>query len=400
MLKEILLKYLPLGMIYRLRKLHQLQIVLTYYFLRIFPINNRKIIITNYSGKGYGDNGKYIVQEILGRKLNYDLVWIVNVNSEKEFPKQIRTVQYGSLKAIYEEVTAKIWIDNCRKSSLVKKREGQFYIQTWHGGIALKRIEKDVETKLSNEYVENAKHDSAMADLFISNSKFCTELYRSAFWYDGEILECGYPRNDILINCHHYTKHKVFRCFGLDDDTKIILYAPTYRADHNMDVYALDYNQILRALEKKDGCNWMFLVRMHPNISGMADAVTYNEKVINATHYDDMQELMGASDILITDYSSTMFEFMLMQKPVFLYATDLEEYILERDFYFDIFSLPFPLAKSNEELIEYLISFSKVQYLNGLISFANKLVLMEAGKAAKKIVDRIEMIIGSAHQYN
>jgi len=393
MVKNFLLNQLPSSMLFVLRKVYQNGIILAYYFLRIFPINHKKIIVTNYYGKGYGDNGKYIAEEILRRNLNCDLVWLVNKNYEKGFPEPIRTVRYGSLKARYEEVTAKIWIDNSRKSSLVRKREGQFYIQTWHGGIALKRVEKDVENKLRNGYVIDAKHDSTMADLFISNSKFTTKLYRSAFWYDGEILECGYPRNTILISCPQDIKHKVFRFFDLADDTKIVLYAPTFRGDHNMEVYDLEYNRILTALEKKYSCNWVILFRLHPDISEKADAIAYNQKVINATRYDDMQELMVASDVLITDYSSTMFEFMLMHKPVFLYATDLDEYVLDRDLYFDIFSLPFPVADSNDKLVEDLICFNEAQYLNGLRLFLSDIVLMEDERAAETIVDRIEMLI-------
>jgi CDP-glycerol glycerophosphotransferase len=362
----------------------------------VFPIKNKKLVITNCFGKGFGDNSKYIAEEILKKKLECDLVWIVDdSHCGEKFPSQIRTVRYGSLIAKYEETTAKIWIDNFRKDSSVRKRKGQFYIQTWHGGVALKKIEKDVEKKLNIKYLEDAKNDSLMADLFISNSQFCTDLYRKSFWYYGAILECGYPRNDVLINSPNVKKEKVIRYFELDDDTKIILYAPTFRDDYNMEAYNLDYEMILKIIENTYEGKWIFLIRMHPNISERADTISYNSKLINATHYNDMQEIMAASDILITDYSSTMFEFMLMKKPVFLFATDLEKFKVDRDLYFDIYSLPFPVAENNQKLVDNITSFNEPLYLKNVSSFKKEIGLIEDGTAAKKIVEIIEEILAS-----
>lgn len=363
----------------------------------IFPIKKNKIVICNYYGKGYGDNGKYIVEEIIRRELDYDIVWLLKKDlfGKCKFPPNIRIVLYNSIRGLYEMATSKIWIDNCRKTFYPIKRKNQYYIQTWHGSVMLKKVEKDAENKLDITYINSCKNDSKMADLFLSNSKFTSNLFKKSFWYDGKIFECGSPRNDILINRPNDIKNKVFRYFGLDDDTKIVLYAPTFRVDSNMEVYNLKFIQILTALKKKHGCNWIFLVRLHPNISQKADAVSYNAQVINATNYDDMQELMVASDILMTDYSSTMFEFMLMQKPVFLYTTDIAEYITDRDLYFDIFSLPFPVAENNDKLLEYISSFNEAQYLNAVASFTNEIVLIDDGRATEKIVEKIETMIGS-----
>lgn len=390
MLKDILVRCLPSGIITVIKKLYHMVVILTYYILRIFPIKNNKIIITSYCGRGYGDNGKYITEELLRRNLDFDIVWIVKGNEKEAFPEQIRTVRYGSLKAKYEEVTAKFWIDNCRKSYLVRKRKSQFYIQTWHGGIALKRIEKDAEHVLSKGYIKNAKHDSKISDLLISNSKFCTELYRSAFWYDGEILECGYPRNDILIQRPKHIRDKVYSFYNLDQHAKIALYAPTFRADGNVEVYDLLFEEIIKLLEKKYGCRWVFMVRLHPNISEKSNMVFGNKKVIDVTCYDDMQELMLSSEIFITDYSSTMFEFMLTGKPVFLYAKDIEKYKNERNFYFKFNSLPFSIAETNEELMRHILFFNKDEYIDKVESFKRIIGLKEKGIASKMIVNRIQ----------
>lgn len=131
-----------------------------FFIFKLIPINNKKVVVSNYYGKGYGDNPKYIVSELLSTKKDYDIVWLVLPNKNYEFPNGIRTVKYSTLRSIYELATAKIWIDNCRKFSSITKRENQFYIQTWHGGIALKKIEKDTEDTLTAKYIKDAICDS------------------------------------------------------------------------------------------------------------------------------------------------------------------------------------------------------------------------------------------------
>jgi len=363
--------------------------IFLYYFFRIFPIQKNKIFIQSYYGKGYGDNPKYIVENILSHGLNFKLVWAVNPELSKEFPQTIKLVPYNSYRSIYEEVTAKIWIDNCRKQNNVKKRKSQYYIQTWHGILGLKKVEKDVEDKLTLNYINDAKHDSMLADLFISDSKFTSQLYRSSFWYNGDILECGSPRVDILLNQNHDIKNKVRKYFNISEDIKIVLYAPTFRNDYNTDVFNINYELLLKTMERHTNETWIIFIRMHPNISDKSDFIEYNEKIFNASNYDDIQELLIAGDILITDYSSCITEFALMNKPAFLYINDYEQYKNDRDFYFDLFSLPFPCAVNNNELIQNIINFNNESYLHSLNDFFMKVSIVKDGNASQKVVDKI-----------
>ena len=365
------------------------------YFFWLFPIKNNKIVVCNYYGKGFGDNGKYIVNELINQKYNYDIVWLVKKKSNYnlEFPKEIRTVKYNSFIGLYELATAKIWIDNCRKSFYPPKRKSQYYIQTWHGGIALKQVEKDVEKNLSKLYVDIAKNDSKMADLFISNSNFCTKMYRSAFWYKGEILEAGSPRCDILFKNPQAIHDKVRNYFNISPDSRILIYAPTFRVDSNTEVYNIDYERLLQVLEKKFGGKWVILVRLHPNISFKDSFLKNISSVINATKYSDMYELLVASDILITDYSSTMFEFSFTGKPVFLYAADIEEYRKDRNFYFDIYSLPYPIAENNDELCNNIKMFDNITYLEKLEQLFSDIGLNENGNASQHVANIIKKVI-------
>jgi CDP-glycerol glycerophosphotransferase len=391
-MKKMLKRYTPEFLVGFIRKILSGNY---FYFLWLFPIKSNKIVVCNYYGKGYGDNGKYIVEKLIEDKVNCEIVWLLknDLEGKVKFPDMVRTVKYGSFKAIFEMATAKIWIDNCRKLYSPPKRKSQYYIQTWHGGIALKRIEKDVQNKLSSFYVQDAKYDSRIANLFLSNSTFCTNLYNSTFWYEGEILECGSPRCDILVNENSIWNNKIRDFYNIDRNKSILIYAPTFRADLNTKIYNIDFERLIKTLEKKFSGDWVVLVRLHPNVSTKDNFMTFSSKIINATNYDDMYELMAGSDILITDYSSSMFEFSFMRKPVFLYAPDIIEYTEDRDFYFDIFSLPYSVAEGNEQLVNIIEQFNYNSYIEELDDLLSKIDIKESGKASAEVAKKVKHII-------
>lgn len=360
--------------------------------LRIFPIDRRKVLIMSYEGKGFGDNGKYIAMAFHNLDSDIKIYWITDDYAET-LPDYVTPIKKRSIKLLYHTATAKIWIDNSRKLGYIIKRKKQYYIQTWHGGIALKQVEKDAEAHLDADYVQSAQKDSAMVNLMISNSRFCTDMYRRAFWYDGEIMECGSPRVDILFTCQADQKKEIKEKLGLQAEDHMILYAPTFRQDLGTECYKLDFKQILKALSH-GGEQWKFAVRLHPNISDKADFLQYDDEIINATSFPDMYELLAVSDILITDYSSVMFEAGFAKKPVFLFATDIEDYKQDRNFYFDLEQLPFPLATTNEELIGHIEHFSKSEYEASVAEFNQSLGLNETGHASEKVSERILQVIG------
>ena len=162
-----------------------------------FPIKKKKVYLTNFNGRGFADNQKYIAKELLSRNSGYQLVWLLQNPKEQKLPKEIKPVKTGTIKEIYHMATAQFWINNVRFNQYFRKREGQYYIQTWHAGLGFKRIEKDVEDTLSKEYIEMAKTDSKAIDLIVSNGQFMTSHFKRIFWYDGEFLEKGHPRKSV-----------------------------------------------------------------------------------------------------------------------------------------------------------------------------------------------------------
>ena len=364
-------------------------------FFNIFPIKKNKIFIFSYYGNQYGDSPKYISEYLVENypKDKFDIVWQFNdVDSHKDIDG-IRKVKSMTLRYFYELCTSKVIITNFRTTELFKKRKDQYYIQTWHSSLRLKHIEKDAETSLQKSYVEMAKIDSKKCDLLLSGCKYSTEIFKRAFWYEGEIFEKGTPRSDMLLKNNNEISEKVKKLLGISKNRKLILYAPTFRKGDSLEVYNVDYQKVIEATKKKYGGQWSFLVRLHPHLVSKSKDLIHGENVIDATKYDDIQELLVSSDILISDYSSLMFDFALTEKPCFLYIPDLEEYIKnDRKLYFNIKELPFINSLSNDDLINSINYFNDNEYKSKLKDFYNKIGNFEDGKACENLSKKIEKV--------
>lgn len=354
------------------------------------PVNPRKVVFCSYYGRGYSDSPKAIAEALLSSGEKRKLQWLVKTPEDaKELPQGVEPVPYNSFRRIFALSTAKVWVDNCRKDWRGKKKS-QYYLQTWHG-FALKRIEKDAESALEPAYVQSCKNDSAQCDLIVSGSDFMTKLYQNAFWYDGEVAAFGTPRNDVFFQNTDAVKQKVFAALGLKPTRRLLLYAPTFRVDHSTDAYKLDVENVLAACEKRFGGCWTALIRLHPNVAEQSKGLfAYDEtRVLDATRYPDMQELLLAADLLITDYSSSMFDYALSGKPCLQFATDVEAYKTDRNFYFPIDSLPFPLADSNAALCREILAFDEEVYRKRWAAFYKEQGFCEDGQAAKRCADWI-----------
>ncbi len=342
-------------------------------FCRILPINKKKIFLSSYYGNGYSDNLKYIANELL-KDDDFEIVWSCKGKKEAEtLPEGIKPSYCGSFEWVYQLSTSAMWIDNCRKAFRFKKNT-QFYIQTYHGTGAGKKCEKDVENKLSRGYVEMAIKDGRNTDLMISPDAVMTKHYKTSFWYDGPVYQIGFPRMDVLFKKDKtIIKERVCDFFNLSINSNFILYAPTFRSDFSFKAYDVDFKAVLTVCKSRFGKEFIMLIHLHPNVANSFSKLKYGNNVLNATPYPDMQELLAVSDILIGDYSSVNHEFSVTKKPVFLFATDIDEYKKDRDFYLPLDQLPFPLAKNNDELLKNIINFDYENYLRNLSIYHKKL---------------------------
>lgn len=355
---------------------------------RLLPVKKGRIVAENFFGKGYGDNPKYIYDELLINP-ELELVWLIKKNTDTEFPVGVNVVKRGTLKELYYLATAQVWIDNSRKHYGIRKRKGQMYIQTWHGGIALKKIEKDVENSLPLTYIKAAKHDSDMIDILLSGSEYFTEIFRHCFWYKGEIYNSGLPRTDIFFKNPAEHIRNVYQYYNLSNSTKLVLYAPTFRDGGDLSAYDMDYNLLLNYLTEFWQGEWKLIIRLHPNISKSKNLIKFSSSIIDGTDYPDINHLILASDLLITDYSSCMFDAVYAQKRVIIYASDQQKYFSTRGTYFNYSDLPFPVAENMNELGEKIRAYKDLDMQKEYKQFLEKICSVEDGNASKKVAKRV-----------
>jgi len=357
--------------------------------LRRRPIDSNKIVFSNFLGRGFGDNPKYIALELLRRDPTLDLVWAVS-DPDAPMPEGIRTVRYGSFAAAKEWATAAVWVDNVRNTLRPRKKAGQLYLQAWHGPFSGKRVEMDAQDTLSADYIRSAKYDGSIADGFIANCAVQAEQIRRAFWIGEhtQILPVGMPRNDFLVN--NARQRTALRAkHGLDDGLCCVLYAPTFRDDLSADCYDIDPDAVLDAFRQMTGRECRLIIRLHPNVARQGDMFDYSDTVINGSLFPDIQELAVMCDYLISDYSSCVFDFMLLDKPAFVYTPDLERYEQQRGLLEDFYRLPFPLSRSRDELTAAIRSFDRQSYDEGVRSYREQFPTYSDGHSSERAADWI-----------
>lgn len=366
------------------------------------PIEPDKVFFHTQESK-YTCNPKYICEELRKRYPNTKIVWRGPKKGESGIPGDIKVVELNSFDYFKEIFSSKIVITNSflylgQPFSLKKE---QVLIETWHGSLGIKRHDKKA-IKDTWRRVSALEKTGKMSTYCISNSSLETGSLRSTYWPKTEILEYGHPRNDLFFPEYAEKRAKLrkdlFAEWELEADTKIVMYGPTFRDDKNFDCYAIDFQQLAEALKERFGGKWCVLLRYHPSLLKVYKA---HEKrtgktgvpVINVTGHIDMQELIAVTDVAITDYSSWIYDFVLLRKPGFIFATDIEKYNNERGFYYPLEETPFPIARDNEELVQNILTFKAEPYQKRVEEFLADKGCVEDGHASEKVVELIKSII-------
>ncbi len=372
-----------------------------------YPVENRKIVFSAFEGDGgYSCNPRYIANELIKRMkdgTDYDLVWLTR-DTTKTFPEQIRVVEYTPENIAYELSTAKVWIDNYRKPYGTLKRPRQLYIQTWHATIGFKAVGLYRGDKFPQIARLVSEYDSALADYFLGNSEYCRKVYPKKLLYEGPLLQVGSPRVDILINDRTDIRKEVRERYGISQDEKIIMYAPTFRGGNQKgeknvvsEVPTIDFEALRTVLHQRFGYDWYIFLRLHPQLSAKMKAmpVESEEKfMIDVSQADDISELLAASDVLITDYSSCAFDALYAHIPVFLYADDIQAYIENRGkFMWTRVELPFSIAENNTELEQNIREFNVEKYKDKADKFMKLNGICEDGHASEKVADFIDRFL-------
>lgn len=365
--------------------------------LKVLPVRKHRVLLINDMSPHYTDNLKYIGEEIRRRNKGVELIYagysLKCVDSLKE--KQIKPVQLNSIKYFIYGMTSKILVTNSGGISYLPLNRNQYVLNTWHGGGAYKKMGIDMyeDTALFRKDMALASKET---DVLLTTCKRFKDAYCNAMLESSDkFWDIGMPRNDCLKNGDNEKRRTVREKLGLDEQDKLVLFAPTYRKQNddyfNDSIaisYGIDEERTCKALKERFGGNWIFAYRYHPCIVNR-QTVKNEKNIIDLTDYDDMQELLLAADVLINDFSSSMWDYMLTGKPCFIFAKDLRYYIETTDLYTPVSEWPFPIAETNEELVENIKAFDEECYESNCKKHYDLLGGCETGEATKIVCDWI-----------
>jgi CDP-glycerol glycerophosphotransferase len=329
----------------------------------------------------------------------YEYIWCLN--DKKKLPEEYKDVHtVPGFKRFYPYyffiiMTSKYIINNVGIEPYFPIRKHQVVVNTWHG-VGPKKDSRDANLYKKYRFSDRIIRDirNTMISMIISPCAYFTR-HLSKAWNTPEdkFIHIGTPRNDIFFTNIDSQKRKVISYFNIHGTAKLVLYAPTYRGDyHKTDKFNNDLNvkELLNTLKIKFKNDFVFLYRSHRH----KNSELTNNQVIQASEYPDMQELLCAVDMLITDYSSSMWDFSFTYRPCFIYAPDLEKYKAEQGFYMPLEELPFPVAETNEELAHNIISFNIEYYEQAVKQYHTDLGSYETGTAREQFC---KILFGEHH---
>ncbi len=355
--------------------------------LAVGTFHNRRVVFFSYFGKQYSCNPKYLCEYLMQASPEYEIVWAFAKPEDFAWLEQrgMHIVRYNSLAFARACLTSGFVVTNSQLPAWFPVLRRMHIINTWHGGGAYKRVGTGFLRASKGKQLMDAlsRHKPCV---YLSSSKAFTQLtIRQSFEHEGEVLECGMPRNDLLVRqSTPEVTQRVKERLGIDPDTRILLYAPTYREDREISSDYFDLNIARDALARRFGGTWTIVFRLHYLVAGKLPAT---QDYVDASTYPDMQELLYAADVLLTDYSSSIWDFGLTGRPCFLYVPDLDEFDLQRGFYSDIRTWPWPLAQTKDELARNVLEFDEQAFARKLEQHYEDLGSTDTGHACEAVAN-------------
>ena len=350
------------------------------------------VLFESFRGASAGDSPAALAAELRRRDLGLDLAWTVG-DASVEPPPGTRPVLRQSEEWFALLAEAAYLVNNNNFPHFFTKAGGQVYLQTWHG-TPLKRIAGDIRDQGSFPltYLRTMEAEARAWDHLVSPSPYCTEIFRRAFGYAGPVLEVGHPRNDALVGAEATDRGTAVRAqLGLAVSDQVVLYAPTWRDGEGgagERRLLLDPGLLTRELPEV-----VLLVRGHANTAA-AERLRQatGGRVRDVTLHPDINDLFLASDALVTDYSSVMFDYAVLDRPMLFLVPDLEDYRdRARGFYFDFErEAPGPLHTDTRALVEDLgAGDAGASYAQARAAFRHRFAPMDDGHAAARVVDAL-----------
>lgn len=373
---------------------------MTFIVVGKLPKNRKLMMFESFHGKQYSDSPRAIYEYMSEHYPDYQLMWSINKNSLPLFKDiGVPYIRRFTIKWFMTMPRAQYWINNVRLPKWMPKPKGTVYLQTWHG-TPLKKLGLDIEevhmpSTDTDVYRNNIINESDNWTYLVSPNRYSSEIFRSAFGFKGELVESGYPRNDILYNATSKKIQDIKESLGIPTNKKVILYAPTWRDDNFFEQgrYKFTFQFDLEKLRQRFGEEFVLLTRMHYLVAENFNFSEYEGFVEDVSHYRDISELYLVSDILVTDYSSVFFDYANLNRPIIFYMYDLVDYRDRlRGFYFDIEKeAPGPIVENEDELLEAIDYAAKNGHKSSAAfkKFSERFCYLEDGHATKRLVERI-----------
>ncbi len=375
-----------------------LRINVTRFIMRVFwlfPLRKKQVFFSAYEGKQYSCNPKVIFEKMRRDEnfKDFTYIWEINNPSLREqisYPN-VRFVAHNTFSYFFSILTSKWLITNTGICARIPVRSKQININTWHGGGGFKKVGYATTKEVSGG-ISEVSIASMQTTHFLSSSALFTKVMQPSIRLPMErFLPIGMPRNDIFFDeqAQKEARQKVFKKYGIEENVFLMLYAPTYRGSVGKDIFAFDMKPLYalkEACKDKFGKDVVLMVRMHY----FNQSEQREEGVLSVSDYLDMQELLAATDMLITDYSSSMWDFGLSKKLCILYTPDLKEYDLERGFYTSPSSWPGILCEREEEMIAAVKEFDAVAYKQKLSGYYQDAVCYDKGTAGEQLLKMIK----------
>ncbi|TXS13790.1 glycosyltransferase [Streptomyces sp. adm13(2018)] len=358
---------------------------------RELPLRD-SVLYISYNGKQYSDSPRAVHEELLRRGADVEHLWLVR-DGQVELPDTVKAVKFQGRDWYEALARSRYIVTNAHLPHWIKRREGQVIVQAWHGTM-LKKIGLDIDApKFDPNYHERLVQEAANWNILVSSNRFSTPILKRAMGYDGLIAETGYPRNDYLYaDDRDERAREVREKLGLPEGKKVVLYAPTWRDDlsHSRGQFKFDLRVDLEDARRRLGDDHVFLIRRHSNIVDSIPGAG-NGFVYDVSEYPDIADLYVAADIMITDYSSVMFDYAHLRRPMLFFTYDLEHYRDKlRGFYFDFENdAPGPLVDNSDDLIKAIRGIDEVaaEYQEKYDEFHHQFCDLDDGHASARLAD-------------
>ena len=375
------------------------QYIYNHYYLTNTKVEDDIILFECMLGRNYSGNPKGIYEEMVRQGLDkkYRIFWVFEEPDQMQIIGNAKKLKRNRLEHLKYLCKAKVWVFDTRQPGFVVKRPETTYIQTWHG-TPLKKLGLDMDdvqmagNKGIESYKANFWANSRRWDYLIAQNQYSSDIFKNCFDFKKNMLDIGYPRNDTLI--HNNNKEyidKLKEKHGIPKDKKVVLYAPTWRDNQSMGKGKYIFNPFLNfdVLKRNVEDEYVFILKYHYLIASELDWSRMEGFIYDIK--EDIQELYLMADILMTDYSSVMFDYSILKRPMIFYTYDLDDYCDNRGFYFDFLEeAPGPFVRNTDGLISVLKDHDFAQYKEKYDAFNKKYNSWDDGKASEKIVEIIK----------